>query len=608
LEGAARHSSRQRRPTQIFDSSHDPEHPQGRPEFGADGRRLPRANHVHFDASDASISPPIYINHLLEQVAAPWTFVYTGSPSDPDLLSYDEALVDVENLEGWIEAATKEIKALEDKATWVEVPVSDAASRILPGTWVFKRKRYPDGSIAKLKGRYCVRGDMQQPTGEDVHAPVCAWSSVRIIFILALKLGWYTCTIDFANAFVQSSLKSPVWIHLPRGFRSTMPGKTCLRLKKSLYGLSVAPKLWVDTAIEALLELGFKQSTFDKCVFFKANCMLALYIDDLLVAAKTEGVAKKLHSDLKGLGFELTIEGSLSAYLGIGFQRDQANGTIELTQTGLIQKIIDTTGLADSNPNWTPASPLALGADPDGEPMTELWSYPSVIGMLLYLSTNTRPDIAFAVSQVARFTHNPKQSHATAVKTIVRYLKRTMDKGTIVRPDGTMNLTCHVDADFAGLYKREEDVDPTSAKSRMGFIIKLGNCPVLWHSSLLQMICMSTTEAEYAALSKALKVLIPIRRFLEELIKTVDVPAEMTVSMHALVFEDNASCLMLATTHRLTNRTKYFHVGFHWFWDHVKRGIIEIRKCASKDQHADYLTKGLTRELFERNRRSVQGW
>ena len=78
--------------------------------------------------------------------------------------------------------------------------------------------------------------------------------------------------------------------------------------------------------------------------------------------------------------------------------------------------------------------------------------------MLLYLSTNTRPDISFAVSQVARFTSAPKQSHASAVKTIVRYLKRTYDKGLIVIPDGTLNLTCYVDADFAGLYRREPDV------------------------------------------------------------------------------------------------------------------------------------------------------
>ena len=74
--------------------------------------------------------------------------------------------------------------------------------------------------------------------------------------------------------------------------------------------------------------------------------------------------------------------------------------------------------------------------------MRKKWSYPSIIGMLLYLSTNTRPDIIFAVSQEARFTHDPKQSHATVVKQIVRYLARTADKGMIVkRPTEAINQT-----------------------------------------------------------------------------------------------------------------------------------------------------------------------
>ena len=89
--------------------------------------------------------------------------------------------------------------------------------------------------------------------------------------------------------------------------------------------------------------------------------------------------------------------------------------------------------------------------------MRETWNYASIVGMLLYLSTNTRTDIAFAVSQVARFTSSPKQSHASAVKSIVRYLAGTIDKGMIMRPDGTMNINAYVDADFAGLYSREPD-------------------------------------------------------------------------------------------------------------------------------------------------------
>ena len=83
--------------------------------------------------------------------------------------------------------------------------------------------------------------------------------------------------------------------------------------------------------------------------------------------------------------------------------------------------------------------------------MDEFWNYHSIVGLLLYWSTNTRPDITFAVSQVAMFNHSPKKSHASAIKSIVRYLHRTANKGTIVTLTGDLSLDCYVDADFAGL-------------------------------------------------------------------------------------------------------------------------------------------------------------
>ena len=110
-----------------------------------------------------------------------------------------------------------------------------------------------------------------------------------------------------------------------------------------------------------------------------------------------------------------------------------------MTQEGLIQKILEATGMEDCNSNRTPCTKEALASDDAGEPMEDAWNYRSVVGMLLYLSTNTRPDIAYAVSQVARFSHNPKKSHASAVKTLIRYLSGTKDQGVIFkRPDAMM--------------------------------------------------------------------------------------------------------------------------------------------------------------------------
>ena len=264
--------------------------------------------------------------------------------------------------------------------------------------------------------------------------------------------------------------------------------------------------------------------------------------------------------------------------------------------------------MEDCNLNWTPAIQQTLGIDPDGEPMQEDWSYPSIVGMLLYLSTNTRPDISFAVSQVVRFNHNPKRSHATAIKTIVRYLHRTSNKGTIVRPTGDLSIDCYVDANFSGLYGRDPDYAPSSAKSRTGYIITLGGCPILWKSQLQTEISLSTLEAEYSALSAAMRTLIPLRYMLVELVSILLLPAIFKSTIRCRVFEDNNGALLLATKQRITNRTKYFLVKWHFFWSHVQSGEIDIEKIDTKEQWADYLTKGLNRETFEYIRKLVQGW
>jgi hypothetical protein len=179
------------------------------------------------------------------------------APRTPDTLTYDKAMADPEHRAQWIESMQKEITALETHGTWDEVDISDAKSKILPGTWVLRRKRSPDGDIRKYKSRYCCRGDLEE--GDfDTYAPVVAWSSVRFFLVLTMMLDWVTCSIDFSNAFVQAKLKTPVWIHLPRGFLSTRPGKTCLRLKRSQYGLSIAPRLWHEHLFTALSDMGLK--------------------------------------------------------------------------------------------------------------------------------------------------------------------------------------------------------------------------------------------------------------------------------------------------------------------------------------------------------------
>ncbi|KAI2510804.1 hypothetical protein MHU86_3590 [Fragilaria crotonensis] len=396
---------------------------------------------------------------------------------------------------------------------------------------------------------------------------------------------------------------------MPRGFKSDQPSdqRTCLRLVKSLYGLSVAPRLWYQHIREALLLQGLKQSATDSCLLYNKTIMIVLYVDDLGIAYSNKKDLDKLFQDLTDLGLEFTREGTFTDFLGIKFVKDEVSNTVTLTQKGLIQKIIKATGLQDCNPNHTPAMQACLGIDPDGEPMDEFWNYRSIVGMLLYLSTNTRPDITFAVSQVARFNHSPKKSHAMAIKTIVRYLHRTADKGTIVTPLETSLLIVMLMLTLLASMVVTLII-LTPAPSPTGYIITLGGCPILWKSQLQTEISLSTMESEYSALSASMRTLLPLRDLLGEICKELTLPPDFKSTIRCRVFEDNNGALLLATKQRITNRTKYFLVKWHFFWHHVRNGDVEVLKIATTDQLADYLTKGLNREVFERIRKLAQGW
>jgi len=173
-------------------------------------------------------------------------------------------------------------------------------------------------------------------------------------------------------------------------------------------------------------------------------------------------------------------------------------------------------------------------------------------------------------------------------------------------PNGTFNLELFTDADYAGLYKQEPDYEPTSVRSRTGYIVLLGRCPLVWKSQLQTEIALSTLEAEYCALSLSLKTFLPLKRILQEVVTALGLKSPKSICVSARAYQDNQGAYFLATNQRVTSRTKHMLVKFHWFWSHYNRGEFTIETVKSADQLADYLTKGLSKDLFLKNRQSVQ--
>ena len=268
-------------------------------------------------------------------------------------------------------------------------------------------------------------------------------------------------------------------------------------------------------------------------------------------------------------------------------------------------------GLEESNPKKTPAPRLALGRDLNGSRFDEPFNYASVVGMLMYLAANSRPDIAFAVHQCARHTHDPSQLHGTYLKHIGRYLKGTQDKGLVLNPKFSQELQidCYVDADFAGLWNSEDKMDPHCVKSRTGYVILLANCPVLWKSKLQSLIAVSTMESEYIALSTACKELVPLHALIHEVAAACHIPAMKDIKLNTSIWEDNSACCKLANTKlpQMTPRSKHIAIHFHWFRQFVGK-LFSVNPISTSIQLADIFTKGLDSATFTNLRQRLCGW
>ena len=539
----------------------------------------------------------------------PSLWAYAASKADPDTLRYHEAMSSMD-AEGFKEAMAVEIDSLTKLETW-SIMKRDNSKNILQGTWAFKRKRFPDGRVRKLKARFCVRGD-QQIEGVDFfecYAPVVQWSTVRVVLIFVMMFGLETRQVDYNNAFAQAECKEEVYVELPRGYGSDKGKDSMLKLNKSLYGLRQASKTFYDHMVTGLIAEGFKVSENDPCLFIHEEMLAISWVDDVIFVARDANKIETTIKNLKAAGYDMESEGEISAFLGI--QIDKNDHSFTLTQTGLIEKVIKYTGLENCKPDKTPASTTALGSDVDGElwiDNQEHFEYAVAVGMLMYLSNNTRPDIAFAVHQCARFTHSPRQSHGKAVKRIIRYLQGTKDKGIIFTPTGELVVDCYVDADFAGLWGSEDDQDPISVKSRTGYVLELAGCPLSWTSKLQTEIALSTMESEYIALSQSMRELIPVRRLVSEISSCIASDAPTSCRTFSKVFEDNSGALQMAKIPRITLRNRHFSIKYHFYREMVKNGDIQVVKVDSEFNKSDCLTKGLGFEAFPRIRKLIMGW
>jgi hypothetical protein len=391
--------------------------------------------------------------------------------SDPDTMYLHEAMKEPDKAE-FLKAMIKEVNDQMANGNFsiirrTEVPVG---ATVLPAVWQMKRKRnILTGQVKKHKARLNVDGSrMQKGIHYDrTYAPVASWNSIRMLLSLTAIHGWHTKQIDYVQAFPQAPVEKDLYMKIPKGFELE-GGNTdnhVLRLNRNVYGQKQAGRVWNKYLVDKLVNvLKFKQSKVDECVFYRGKTLYVLYTDDSILAGPDENEINQIIDELRQAKLDVTDEGSIQDFLGVRIDR-KPDGSIHLTQPHLIDQILKDLRLDEkAKTKAIPAmSSKILHKHRDSEPFDNSFNYRSVIGKLNYLEKATRPDIAYAAHQCARWTSCPKKEHGKAVRWLGKYLLATRDKGTILKPNPELGMEVHVDADFIGNWDPAESHERDTA-------------------------------------------------------------------------------------------------------------------------------------------------
>jgi hypothetical protein len=315
----------------------------------------------------------------------------------------------------------------------------------------------------------------------------------------------------------------------------------------------------------------------DNCVFYKPNCVVCVYVDDFLVAAADDAEIQQLRRALES-EFKLNDLGKPRSFLGIQFDF-HADGSISIHQHQYIQKVLSDFCMETCQPKSTPMAPkVLLNNVPDGSDLDEDTKarFRTAIGSLMYLMVGTRPDIAFALGTLSRFTSRPQSHHQAALQRLLRYVKATQFYRITYRSGQLIGYT---DADFGG------SVVTDGAYSTSGYVFKLAGAPVSWSSKRQGEVATSTTHAEYIGQYNAILHLQWLRTFLAE--------TDLFRSPVTNIMADNQSAIALSRNPEFHKRTKHFNVKFHYQRAVLNSGEISPEYIPTEEQAADGLTKPL---------------
>ncbi|KAK1650761.1 hypothetical protein QYE76_068566 [Lolium multiflorum] len=493
--------------------------------------------------------------------------------NDEDPATYEEAMMSPDSNK-WQEAMKSEMGSMYDNKVWTLVDLPDSRKAV-ENKWIFKRKTDADGNITVYKARLVAKGfrQIQGVDYDETFSPVAKLKSVRILLAIAAFFDYEIWQMDVKMAFLNGDIEEELYMVQPKGFIDPKNADKVCKLQRSIYGLKQASRSWNRRFDKVIKDFGFIQCHGEACIYKKVSgssvAFLILYVDDILLI----GNDIELLSSVKGYlnnSFSMKDLGEASYILGIKIYRDRSRRLIGLSQSTYLDKILKKFRMDESKKGFLPMLPGKVLSKTQGpataeerERMSQI-PYASAVGSIMYAMLCTRPDIAHAVSLTSRYQSDPGMEHWTAVKNILKYLKRTKDMFLCYGGDQELVVTSYTDASW--------NTDPDDSKSQSGYVFILNGAAVSWASSKQCTVAKSSTESEYIAASEASSEAVWMKRFIVEL---GVVPSALDP---LVIYCDNMGAIANAQEPRSHKRLKHIKLRYHSIREYIEDGEVKICK------------------------------
>jgi len=522
------------------------------------------------------------------------------------------------NAANWIQAIMAEVESIRSHGTLTIMRRFDPAVRsirMLPGVkWVFRIKENIHGHIERFKARCTVLGNTQKEgiDYEETFAPVVRFDTVRMLLAIAARERLLLHQMDVDTAFLYGEMTGepsicipvPPLYPIPDELKGVPRDQLCARVDKSLYGLKQAPRIWNKHINRTMSDLGFTRAAKDHCLYIRRDSAsgkvlyVTIYVDDLIIAGSDLEVINQFKGEISTV-YSMKDLGELRYCLGMEVNRNPETGVITVNQTKYIDDVLkrfrlNGDQLKTHKVPMDPSIKLSKAQAPTTaaeKVKADAYPYREIVGSLMYLMICTRPDIAYAVGQLARYMNCHGESHHRAARHLLGYLKETRSHGLTYGLDtGPLHLTGYSDSDWGA------DID--TRRSTSGYVFFLAGGPITWKSKLQPTVALSSTEAEYMALTPAAQEAISLRELFAEL-TGIDESVQM--------FGDNKSSIALSENPTSHQASKHIAIKHHFVREKVRDKDILLAYIPTASMVADALTKALPYPTFSRLCRAMFG-